>query len=212
MPSVQPTVEPSVLPTAEPSVLPTSTPFVLGPFFDPNLDLKIGPIEVPLELQIPSLKINAPVLAVGLTAENLMDAPKGQISDPIWHKAFWYRGSSIPGEVGTATIAGHVDDPFGLPQIFAHLQDLQPGDLVIIHVKDTTVDIRFIVDKIMVYSLQEFSSPAVLRQIFGAGPVAGTAPQPSPDGLSHLTLITCTGNFANDHFDHHVVVYATRSQ
>ena len=141
-----------------------------------------------------------------------MDAPKGQISDPIWHKAFWYRGSSIPGEVGTATIAGHVDDPFGLPQIFAHLQDLQPGDLIIIHVKNTTVDIRFIVDKIMVYSLQEFSNPAVLRQIFGAGPVAGTGPQPSPDGLSHLTLITCTGNFANDHFDHHVVVYATLSK
>ena len=211
-PLVQATILPIVQPMVTPSVQPTPTRFVLGPFFDPNLDLMVGPVEVPLELQIPSLKVNAPVLAVGLTAENVMDAPKGQINDPVWNSAFWYRGSSIPGEVGTATIAGHVDDPFGLPKIFAHLEDLHPGDLIIVHVKNTTVDIRFKVDKIMVYSIQESSDPAVLRQIFGAGPVAGTPPQPSLDGLSHLTLITCAGNFANGQFDHHTVVYATRSQ
>jgi hypothetical protein len=162
--------------------------------------------------QIPSLKVDAPVLGVGLNADNVMDTPKGQIGDPIWQTAFWYRGSSIPGEVGTATIAGHVDDPFGLPEIFAHLQDLRPGDLIIIHVKNTTVDIRFTVDEVKVYSIQESSDPAVLKRIFGAGPVSGTPPQPSPDGLAHLTLITCSGNFINGKFDQHAVVYATLSK
>ena len=141
-----------------------------------------------------------------------MDAPKGRIGDPIWGTAFWYRGSSIPGEVGTATIAGHVNDPFGIPQIFAHLQDLHPGDLIIVHVKNTTVDIRFMVDQVKVYTLQESSDPAVLKKIFGAGPISGTIPQPSLDGLSHLTLITCSGNFDNGQFDHHTVVYATLSK
>jgi hypothetical protein len=64
----------------------------------------------------------------------------------------------------------------------------------------------------MVYSLQESSDPTVLAQIYGTGPVSGSAPKPSLDGLSHLTLITCAGNIVNGQFDHHVVVYATRSK
>lgn len=211
-PTVQPTIKLTIEPTVEPTLQPTPTLFVLGPLFDAGLDLKAGPVDVPLELQIPALKVNAPVLGVGLTSGNVMDAPKGPIDDPIWHSAFWYRGSGIPGEPGTAAIAGHVNDPLGRSEIFAHLQDLQPGDLIIIHVKDTSIDIRFIVDRIKVYSIQESSDPAVLSQIFGAGPVAGTGPQPAPDGLSHLSLITCTGNIVNGQFDHHTVVYATRSK
>ena len=208
LPSVQPTVKPTVQPTVQ----PTPTLLVLEPLFDPDLDLWAGPVDVPLELWIPTLNINAPVLGVGLTSENVMDAPKGPVGDPVWHKAFWYRGSGIPGDIGTATIAGHVDDPLGQPEIFAHLQDLHPGDLIIIHFKDATSYIRFIVNQIKVYSIQEASDPAVLTQIYGAGPVTGTGPQPSLDGLSHLTLITCSGNFVNGHYDHWTVVYSTRSQ
>jgi len=211
-PSVQVTDQPAVQSTDQPTVQLTPTPFVLGPFFDPGLDPRVGPIAVPLELQIPTLKVDAPVLGVGLNADNVMDTPKGQIGDPIWKTAFWFRGSSIPGEVGTATIAGHVDDPFGLPEIFADLQSLHPGDLIIIHVTDTTVDIRFIVDEVKIYSIQESSDPAVLKKIYGAGPVSGTPPQPSSDGLAHLTLITCSGNFDNGKFDHHTVVYTTLIQ
>jgi sortase (surface protein transpeptidase) len=167
---------------------------------------------VPFELQIPALKVNAPVFGVGLTSGNEMDAPKGPIGDPVWHTAFWYRGSGIPGEPGTATIAGHINDPLGRSEIFAHIEDLHPGDLIIIHDKNTSIDIRFIVNQIKVYSSQESSDPSVLAQIFGAGPVAGKGPQPSLDGLSHLTLITCAGNIVNGQFDHHTVVYATRSK
>jgi sortase (surface protein transpeptidase) len=141
-----------------------------------------------------------------------MDAPKGPIGDPVWHSAFWYRGSGLPGESGTATIAGHVNDPLGRSEIFANLQDLQPGDLIIIHYTESNIDIAFTVDQVKVYSLQESSDPAVLAQIYGTGPVSGTAPQPALDGLSHLTLITCAGYIVNGQFDHHVVVYATQSK
>lgn len=178
---------------------------------DPALDLWAGPETVPLELQIPSLNIKAPVLAVGLTPDNVMDSPKGPIGDPVWSAAFWYRGGGEPGTVGTATIAGHVDDPLGAPMIFAHLDHLKAGDLIIVHLKDTDIDIHFSVDQVKTYSLQQTNDPAVLKQIYGAGPVAGTGPVPSPDGLSHLTLVTCAGYIINGEFDHHVVVYATRS-
>jgi hypothetical protein len=199
-------------PSAQPIVQPTPTPLVLGPLFDAGLDIKAGPMEVPLELQIPSLKVNAPVLGVGLTSGNEMDAPKGPIGDAVWHTAFWYRGSGSPGESGTATIAGHVDDPLGRPEIFAKLQDLQPGDLIIVRYTRSNIDISFSVDQVKVYTLEESSDPAVLAQIYGSGPVSGDGPQPSLDGLSHLTLITCAGNIVNGQFDHHVVVYATQSK
>jgi sortase (surface protein transpeptidase) len=211
-PTTQPFAQTTAQFTAQPTAQPTPTELVLGPLFDAGLDIKAAPVEVPLELKIPSLKVNAPVLGVGLTSGNEMDAPKGPIGDPVWHSAFWYRGSGLPGESGTATIAGHVNDPLGRSEIFANLQDLQPGDLIIIHYTESNIDIAFTVDQVKVYSLQESSDPAVLAQIYGTGPVSGTAPQPALDGLSHLTLITCAGYIVNGQFDHHVVVYATQSK
>jgi sortase (surface protein transpeptidase) len=212
LPADQSTIQPTVQPLDQPTVQPTPTIFTFGPLIDDGLDLKAGPVDVPLELQIPALKVKAPVLGVGLNSKNLMDSPKGPIGDPIWHAAYWYRGGGLPGSVGTATIAGHVNDPLGNPEIFAQLDDLKPGDVIIIRLRQTSVEIRFIVNEIVVYSVKESSDPAVLTKIFGAGPVAGTDPQPAPDGLSHLTLITCAGYIVNGEFDHHTVVYATRSR
>ena len=149
----EPPPSPMLLPSTQPTVRPTPTIFAFGPLIESNLDLWAGPEIVPLELEIPSLKVNAPVLAVGLTSENLMDSPKGPIGDMIWNTAFWYRGGGIPGDVGTATIAGHVNDPLGQPMIFAHLENLRPGDVIILHLKYTTMAIRFIVDQTKVYSV-----------------------------------------------------------
>lgn len=140
-----------------------------------------------------------------------MDAPKGSAADPVWQKAFWYRGSGIPGDSGTATIAGHVDDVLGRPAVFARLKDLRPGDLIVVHDTRSGLDMRFTVVKTKTYSIQQAADPSVLAQIYGSGPVSGRGPQPAPDGLAHLTLITCTGGFVNGSYDRRLVVYATRS-
>lgn len=191
--------------------VPTPTPYVPGPLFDPGLDLRSGPVETTLEIEIPALEVTAHILGVGLTKENVMDAPKGPYGDPSWHAAFWYRGSSIPGAVGTATIAGHVNDLVGRAEIFMRLKRLKPGDLIIIHDKETLFEIEFTVDEVVLYSIKESSTPEVLERIYGIGPVTGLGPQPSLDGLAHLTLITCAGNYLDGQFDHHTVVFATRS-
>ena len=208
--SVHPTNITPGQPTSTPTIKPTPTKVFFGSLFVSDLDIRAKPEEIPLELQIPSLKVNAPIVSVGLTKENRMDAPKGEIDDPIWHSAFWYRGSGVPGDVGVATIAGHLSDSLGRPEIFANLDDLQPGDLIIIRSIETELEIRFIVDQTVIYSVQESSDPAVFAKIFGEGPVSGRPAMPSSDGLAHLTLITCSGGILNGHFDHHVVVYATR--
>ena len=193
-------------------VRPAVQLMVPGPLTAPGVDLRAGPVDVPLDLRIPLLQINAPVVGVGLTPENVMDAPKGLADDPVWQKAFWYRGSGIPGHVGTATIAGHVDDALGRPATFARLGELQPGDLIIVHDTRSELDTRFAVAKTETYSVQQAGDPSILAQIYGSGPVSGMGPQPAPDGLAHLTLITCAGAFVNGSYDRRLVVYATRSE
>lgn len=218
--SLRPAVEPTAQPTAEPKtqpfykslVWPAVRPKVPGPLIDPALDLRAGPVDVPLELRIPSVQINAPVIGVGMTAKNVMDAPKGPAADPVWQKAFWYRGSGIPGELGTATFAGHVDDVLGRPAVFARLKELRAGDMIVVHDTRSGIDVHFTVAKTATYSDRQAANPSVLAQIYGSGPVSGKGPQPAADGLAHLTLITCSGSFVNGSYDRRLVVYATRSE
>jgi len=197
-------------PALPPSAQRSPEVAVPTPLTDPGLDLRAGPVDVPLELQLPSLRISAPVLGVGIASNNVMDTPKGSASSSVWQKVFWYRGSGIPGARSTATIAGHVDDVLGRPAIFARLKDLRPGDPIVVHDLRTGLDLRYVVTETDTYTLRQTLDPAVLAQIYGPGPVAGQGPQPSPDGLAHLTLITCTGNWVRGSatYDHRLAVYA----
>ncbi len=193
--------------------VPPTVPAVLAvpaALTDEEVDLRAGPGAVPLELQLPSLEVVAPVVGVGITPTNVMDAPMGPAGDPVWQHAFWYRGSAVPGALSTALIAGHVGGPQGSPAVFADLDRLRPGDPIVVRDTRSAADVRFAVTESKTYSLDEAAEPAVLTRIYGAGPVTATWPQPSADGLAHLTLITCTGTFRNGTHDHRLVVYATR--
>jgi sortase (surface protein transpeptidase) len=165
---------------------------------------------VPLLLQIPKLDVNASVLGVGINADDAMDAPEGPADDPVWQQAFWYRGSAIPGARSTALIAGHIDGGQGGAAVFAHLDRLRPGDRIVVHDTRSGREVRFAVTASKSYSLAEAAQPAVLKRIYGVGPVVGKWPLPSADGRSHLTLITCAGTFRNGTHDHRLVVYANR--
>jgi hypothetical protein len=167
-------------------------------------------VPVPLTLELPSLDVRAAVLGVGMNRSHAMDAPTGPAGDPIWQQAFWYRGSATPGASSTALIAGHIDGPQGAPAVFGRLDQLQPGDPIVVRDTRTGLPVHFVVTATTTYSLEEASHPDVLRQIYGRGPVDATAPQPSTDGLAHLTLITCAGTFRNGTHDHRFVVSATR--
>ncbi len=177
---------------------------------DEALGMRAGPVPVPLELRLPSLTVVAPVVGVGMSAEDVMDAPMGAADDPSWQQAFWYRGSAVPGEPSTALLAGHASDPLGRPGAFARIGDLKPGDPIVVRDTRNGLDVRFSVTGSKTIPLADTSDPSVLTEIYGAGPVAGTWPQLSADGLSHLTLITCAGTFRNGTHDHRLVVFATR--
>jgi len=199
---------PAAVPT---SAAPSVAPLVLKPLIDPHLDLSAGPVDVPLKLRIPSIGVSASVLGVGMTSKHLMDAPTGSPADPVWGQAFWYRGSGLPGDSGTATIAGHLDDVLGRPAVFARLKELQAHDLIIVHDTRSGLDARFTVTETDTYSGRQASEPTVLARVYGPGPVAGIGPQPAPGGRSYLTLITCAGDYVGGSYDHRLVVYAQRN-
>jgi sortase (surface protein transpeptidase) len=177
-----------------------------------GLSLRAAPVAVPLVLQIPSIGANVPVVGVGLTPKNVMDAPEGRASNPVWQQAFWYRGSAVPGVASTALFAGHIDDPLGRPGSFGRIGELRRGDVIVVHDTRTGLNVRFAVVASKSYSLVQTTDPSVLTGMYGSGPVSGHTPQRSKDGLAHLTLVTCAGVF--DHsigtHDHRLVVFATR--
>jgi hypothetical protein len=194
-------------PTAE---APDARP-VPADLTSPGLDLRAGAVDVPIVLHLPSLGLQVPVLGVGITPAGAMDAPVGAAADPVWQKAFWYRGSAVPGAPSTAVIAGHVMDSRGRAGAFGTIDRLRIGDPILVRDTRTGLDVVFAVTGTTTYPLAETSDPTVLTKIYGAGPVNGTPPQASVDGLAHLTLITCAGVFKNHTHDHRLVVDATRT-
>ena len=175
-----------------------------------EIDLRAEPAPVALELRLPSINVAASVLGVGITPTNVMDAPTGPIGAPVWQQAFWYRGSAVPGAASTALIAGHVSGVKGRAAVFADLDQLRPGDPIVVRDTRSGLNVRFAVTESRTYSIAETGERDVLTRIYGAGPVNATRPQPSPDGVARLTLITCAGSFRNGTHDHRLAVYAQR--
>ena len=126
------------------------------------MDIHSPPIAVPIELLFPTLYRRVPVLGVGMTANNVMDAPMGPAESPVWQQAFWYRGSATPGSRSSAVIAGHISDPLGRPGIFANLGLLKPGDPIVVHDIRNGLDVVFAVTDSTSYPIEQTSDPAVL--------------------------------------------------
>ena len=175
-------------------------------------NLSAPPVALPVLVEIPSIHVVSRLLSVGMTAAHAMSAPEGGANSPYWAETFWYRGGSLPGAVGTATIAGHIDDVYGRYAVFGHLAQLVPGDLIMIHFSATGLTERFTVTTTHAYTLAQSATRPVLDLIYGTGPPAGRAPAPSKDGLAHLTLISCTGswNYSLHTHDERLVVSAVR--
>jgi len=125
---------------------------------------------LPVRLEIPSIKVNATVLSVGLTSDGAMDSPVGPAP------AGWYMLGPKPGEVGNAVIDGHSGWKGGIPAVFDDLYKVKIGDKV--YVKDDKgATITFVVREVKIYNPNADATNVFI----------------STDGKSHLNLITCTG-------------------
>ncbi|BDZ49930.1 hypothetical protein GCM10025867_21710 [Frondihabitans sucicola] len=106
--------------------------------------------------------------------------------------AGWYAKGVVPGGVGPAIIAGHIDSATG-PGVFLHLNRLAAGDRVTVTMKSGVVE-----------TWQVTGSDQSPKSNFPTSSVYGTTPTPA------LRLITCQGTFnpAIGHYDDNLIVFA----
>lgn len=142
---------------------------------------------MPVTLKIPRLEIDAKVEKVGLDENKNMDVPK----DP--QNAAWYQLGYLPGQQGSAVIAGHFDTPTGAPAVFYRLGNLENGDEIQI-TDEKNETLTFIVTGKENYPYDNFP----LTEVFG------------PHEKQVLNLITCEGTFLKDKksYSHRTVVYS----
>jgi LPXTG-site transpeptidase (sortase) family protein len=152
--------------------------------FVPADPVSAGPAR-PARVRIPAIQVDAALEDLHLDAAGALDAPTK------WTEAGWYADGVVPGEVGPAVIAGHVDSTRG-PAVFARLDKLRPGDVV--EVLRGGQWLGFVVTAVRRYPKNAFPT----NQVYG--------PTPNPQ----LRLITCSGSFdsAQRSYVDNTVVYA----
>lgn len=151
-----------------------------------------GPIlsrSVPVRLRIPTINVDSSLRKIGLDSAGTIATPP-LVKDS---HAYWLTVSPTPGQLGPATIIGHVDSAAYGPGVFFRLGDMRPRDKIFLTRADGTVAM-FEVERVAEYSKDRFPTSAVYGNIDHAG----------------LRLITCGGTFnsAIRSYESNIVVYA----
>ncbi len=154
--------------------LPTDTPTLLKEVYQPK------------SLSIPKLGIEAQVEEVGEDSFGRMDVPKGD------GNVGWYSLGYKPGEQGSAVMAGHFDTVTGTPAVFYYVNQLIPGDKVIVADKNGR-NLTFQVVRVEIYRFDHVP----LQEIFAS------------HDKPRLNLITCAGvwNQGSRNYSERTVVY-----
>jgi sortase (surface protein transpeptidase) len=152
----------------------------------PQKQVKTAP-GLPMRLTVPVIGINAKVEYVGVDKDNNMDVPKDAFN------VAWFKPGTVPGNVGNAAIAGHLDY-YGIKEaVFYRLNTLKPGDRIYMR-DDKGRDRAFVVTRHMTCEYK--SCP--LTETFG------------PTDATRLNLITCAGTFnrAQQNYDKRTVIFS----
>lgn len=138
--------------------------------------------------------VSIPDIGVSSDIELLRLDSTGALLPPMdFNRAGWYSGGVVPGQIGPAIIAGHIDS-ITAPAVFANLHKMTPGMKILVSLSNGTV-LTFAADRSAVAPKTQFPSSSVY----------GTVPTPQ------LRVITCDGTFnrATGHYDDNLVVFAT---
>lgn len=150
------------------------------------------PVEgsAPKRVEIPSLGIEAPVIARGLDEDGAIEPPSFDTPRTVG----WYGDGAEPGAKGPALFVGHVDTETE-PAVFYGLSAARPGAKVEVTRADGSVA-EFTVDDVQVFTRERFN--------------ADKAYGPHKRGRAELRLITCGGTYdrASRSYDANVVVSA----
>ena len=169
---------------------PASAPQL--PIVSKALDVKPPPTinySLPNRLEIPKLLVDTHVINVGLTKDGNMSVPNNVID------AGWYKYGALPGNQGTAVLAGHLDGLRGEPGVFSNLAKLAPGDDILV-TESNGQRVSF-----KVREMKRFAQTEQPAEVFKS------------NSGSHLNLITCTGSWdrTEHRFAERLVVFADKA-
>ena len=163
-------------------------------FYNPDTDIPVpadtkletSPLQHPVRLIIPKLEIDAKVQEVGINAKGNMGVPNN------FTDAGWYKYGAVPGDTGSAVMAGHVDNGLGLSGVFKRLEELEEGDEVIVERKNGR-RLTFVVTGKRSYPYDAVPTDIVFN----------------PSGSTRLNLITCEGAWVRSEktYDQRLVVF-----
>lgn len=139
------------------------------------------------------LRLTVPALGVDADALSLRTSQNGSLEVPSTARDVgWYADGALPGDVGPAVFAGHVDLD-GRAGVFSRLTTLRTGDRVEI-VRPDGRPVSFVVTRVEQHAKDAFPTDAVY------------APTEGPE----LRLVTCGGSFdrARGSYRDNVVVFA----
>jgi LPXTG-site transpeptidase (sortase) family protein len=126
----------------------------------------------PVKISIPALSIQAHVQSVGITKSGNMATPSN------YTDVGWYKYGPLPGEMGSAVIAGHRSNALFLPAVFYNLKKLTIGDTIDVTRADGTV-LHFKVIRTQSFPYQEVPTQILFNE----------------SGNKYLKLVTCEGEW-----------------
>ena len=138
----------------------------------------------PVRVRVPAIGVDSELLRLGTDAAGALVPPEDH------DLAGWFAAGAVPGDVGPAVVAGHVDSVDG-PAVFARIDELAPGDVVLVDRADGTTAV-FTVTGLGRYPKTDFPTEAVY----------------GPTPRAELRLVTCGGEFdrsARSYLDNVVV-------
>ena len=176
------TPTPSIPETSAASEEATSSPEVSPPHPKTLLAELTRGDDYPVELIIPSIKLDYRVLQVGVNEKGEMDVPNGNTKD-----VGWYEGGTIPGNMGSAVIDAHVF------AAFKNLRYVKVGDDIYV-VTRSGKKLHFRAEESLVYKTPQVPAEVLFNR----------------SDARRLNLITCAGKYIPrlETYDHRLIVYA----
>lgn len=143
----------------------------------------------PVRIKIPIINVDGAVENVGLTPGGAMDVPATPAG------VAWYELGPRPGEIGSAVLAGHSGYKNNQPAVFDDLYKLKTGDEILSEDGNGVITI-FVVRETKTYNPDAYATEVFI----------------SNDGLAHLNLITCVGEWNKEKETHskRLVVFADK--
>ncbi|MEV6882990.1 class F sortase [Streptomyces sp. NPDC051135] len=145
---------------------------------------------VPVELRIPAIGVDTPVMGLGLASDGTVEVPPVTDDD----RAGWYRHSPTPGQVGPSVLLGHVTVGRYGDGVFRHLARLHRGDRIEARLENGSTA-GFTVTALRTVAKADFPTDDVYGDV--AGP--------------ELRLITCGGPRDGEEYRDNVIVFARLS-